>query len=85
MRKLDPDALAEWEGEYEEEGRPGVQHSVTSRMITEYVTGTGALPPESAQPFGQYLYEVWHDYVDGETTTQGRLIQDALAYWRGHV
>lgn len=87
MVKLDPAALAEWDDEIEagSEGiRPGVQ-SVDAGMIAAFVVEAEELPWESAQPFGQWLNEVWNDYTDRDNPalTNGDVIKGALAYWRG--
>ncbi|MCC9686893.1 hypothetical protein [Streptomyces sp. MNU103] len=86
MDQLNPDALAE---QYDEQGAPaedvreGVQRDVTPEMITAYVVELGELPQESAGPFGEYLHEVWSDYVEDQDVTQREVVAGALAYWRG--
>ena len=44
----------------------------------------GELPHESAAPFGEYLHQMWNDYVENETLTQRDLVAGALEYWRGN-
>lgn len=86
MTKLNPDALAEQfdeRGALAEDVREGVQRDVTPEMITAYVLELGELPKESAVPFGQYLAEVWFDYVEDQDVKQREVVADALDYWRG--
>lgn len=87
--KLDPKALATC---YEDTilsserkpVRPGVQVDVDEDMIYDYVVGIEALPPVSARPFAAYIDENWFNYNEepGDLTNE-KLIEGALAYWRG--
>lgn len=81
MTDLDPKALAEC-GHTELDERDGVQE-VSAGMIREYVIAENELPPESARPFAAYLHEVWNDYNEDGTATNGEVIAGALAFWRG--
>lgn len=78
--KLNPKALAQSDTD---DDRPGTQ-VVDQDMIQEYAVSQG-LPPVSADPFAEYLYQAWFDYEDPErpAMTNNDVIQGALAFWRG--
>jgi hypothetical protein len=80
MDKLNPDALAESGTDLDE--RPEVQ-PVAEAMIRAYVIDASELPRYSAEPFAAWLYEMWNDFNEDGTLTNGEVIAGALADWRG--
>lgn len=85
-KKLNPEALAERQdeaGNLEENIRDGVQ-PVDEEMIVAYVLAQRELPPESAQPFAEWINVVWYEYVDPEKdATNADVIDGALTHWCG--
>lgn len=80
MDKLNPNALAECG--YDLDDRPEVQ-AVTAEMISVYVIGAGELPRYSAEPFGEWLAEMWNGFNEDGDKTNGDVLRGALADWRG--
>lgn len=86
MKRIDPNAPAQWDSE---DDRPGAVE-VDYNMILDYVyspNGDCILPRrESAVAFAAWANEVWFDFHDGEVSTTNKDILDGmLADWRGDV